>query len=173
MTLLAPIRAVCFDWGGTLMSEQGPDDIPMALWPAVALVEGALECLQALDGQVPLAIASNASLSSRPMVERALARVGIERYFSHIFCFVEIGHRKDQAAFWQVVAHELAVPLDSLAMLGDSYEQDALGPRRFGVQGVWFNPHGRLPKGEIATPQVQRLTTFSAWVTTALPPPSR
>ena len=29
------IRAVCFDWGGTLMSEAGPEDIPMCDWPEV------------------------------------------------------------------------------------------------------------------------------------------
>jgi hypothetical protein len=25
------MRAVCFDWGGTLMAEDGPPDLPMAL----------------------------------------------------------------------------------------------------------------------------------------------
>ncbi|QLF94204.1 HAD family hydrolase [Pseudomonas sp. ABC1] len=168
--LLAPVRAVCFDWGGTLMSERGPADIPMAQWPEVALIEGALECLHALEGKVPLAIATNASASTRPMVEAALARVGIARYFSHVFCFTEIGHRKDQAAFWQVVARELAVPLDSVAMVGDSYEQDALGPSRFGVQSVWFNPLDRSQPEGSATPQVQDLPSFSSWVLARLQP---
>ncbi|MEO7743381.1 MAG: hypothetical protein ABIR98_10620 [Usitatibacter sp.] len=30
-----------FDWGGTLMSEEGPLDLPMALWPEVRTSSGA------------------------------------------------------------------------------------------------------------------------------------
>ena len=57
--LPAPIRAVCFDWGGTLMVDDGPDDLPMYEWPSVTAVPGARECLAALHGRVPLCIATN------------------------------------------------------------------------------------------------------------------
>ena len=43
MPLLAPpLHAVCFDWGGTLMGEDGPPGLPMADWPRLTVVDGAL-----------------------------------------------------------------------------------------------------------------------------------
>lgn len=165
MNPLSHIRAACFDWGGTLMSEQGgPDDVPMALWPRVVAIDGAIECVRALSGRLPLAIATNASVSRRSMIERALSRVGLARYFDHIFCFTELGYRKDQVEFWRTVERDLAIPLHAIAMIGGSYEQDVLHPRRFGAQAVWFNHGGRAAHAGAAVPSVEALSTFSAWV---------
>ena len=168
MNPLFHVRAVCFDWGGTLMSEQGgPDDVPMAQWPHVEVIDGALACVQALSGRLPLAIATNASVSRRPMIELALSRVSLARYFSHIFCFTELGYRKSQVEFWRAVEQQLAVPLSAIAMIGDSYEQDAFYPRRFGAQAVWFNHAGKASRDEVAVPTVAALPTFAAWVMSA------
>ncbi len=42
------IQAVCFDWGGTLMFEQGvPAAAPMGLWPQVKVIKGATQALAA------------------------------------------------------------------------------------------------------------------------------
>lgn len=136
------IRAVCLDWGGTLMSEDGPPDRPMGLWPVLEVLPGARECLTRLHGVVPLAIATNATVSRRPLIERALERVGLREFFAEIFCFTEIGYRKSEPEFWTVVEGRLGVPLSEIAMVGDSAEQDALAPRRFGVQAWWLNPTG-------------------------------
>ena len=155
-----PIQAVCFDWGGTLMSEAGPADLPMALWPEVSAIEGAHACLEALSG-FRLAIATNASVSSRPMIERALARVGLERWFRDIFCFTELGCRKSELAFWQTVSRSLGVPLEAIAMIGDSLDQDVVAPASFGVFAVWFNAGGRAPAPPgTGVPVVTGLTQF-------------
>ncbi|GAA5784741.1 HAD family hydrolase [Chitiniphilus shinanonensis] len=168
MNPLHQIKAACFDWGGTLMSERGgPDDLPMGLWPRVEAIEGAAEALAALKGRVPLAIATNATVSGRAMIELALRRVGFDEYFQNIFCYIELGCRKDQPEFWSAVAHGLGVPLAGIAMIGDSYEQDAHYPRSFGVQGVWFDPSGSAARKQVATPVVAHLPTFAAWVTSA------
>lgn len=159
--------AVCFDWGGTLMSEAGPQDRPMASWPEVKMIDGAAEALAALSGKYRLCIATNASISRRPMIERALERVGLRGYFSELFCFTEIGHRKDEPEFWQTVSRTLALPLDRIAMVGDSIEQDVLAPRRFGVATVWFNEAGRHPAPAEPLRQVTWLPEFSRWVDTA------
>ncbi len=149
------------------MSERGPEDIPMGLWPEVEVVEGAAKALEVLHGKLPLAIATNASVSRRPMIELALERVGFEKYFQHIFCYTELGYRKDQPEFWLAVEQRLAVPLNHIAMVGDSYEQDAEAPRSFGVQGVWFNPAGSISGEGTSIPAVQRLETFAEWATSA------
>ena len=170
MNPLREVRAVCFDWGGTLMAEQGgPEDRSMAYWPEVHAIEGALEALAALDGLLPLAVATNASVSRRPDIELALARVGMARYVSHIFCFTELGCRKDSLAFWQAVESGLGVPMARIAMVGDSLEQDARAPRRLGVQRVWFKPDGAAT--EVSdVPMVDRLATFAQWVREAAAP---
>lgn len=137
------LQAICFDWGGTLMSEDGPQDRPMALWPRIQVTPGAAEALAALAQRWPLYIATNASVSTRPLVAQALQRAGLLQHLQQIFCFTDIGARKDQAAFWQAVAAGTGVSPAATAMVGDSLEQDVLAPRRFGVHTVWFNPEGR------------------------------
>ncbi|WP_454914255.1 HAD family hydrolase [Variovorax gossypii] len=165
MNPLSDIRAVCFDWGGTLMSEEGPPEISMGLWPTVHAISGAAECLSRLASKMPLAIATNASVSRRPMIELALARVDFANYFSEIFCFTDLGHRKSQPEFWHAVTSGLGLQPQQIAMIGDSFEQDALYPRQFGIQGVWFNPAEALTPGfHSEIPQVADLSTFASWV---------
>ena len=157
----AGVRAVCFDWGGTLMSEDGPDDRPMAVWPTVRAIDGAAETLAALHGRFPLSIATNASISTRPQIERALARAGLLRYVAEIFCFTELGVRKESPAFWRIVSQSLGVAAAELAMIGDSLEPDVLAPRRAGIQAVWFNEGGRRPAPAEPAPAVARLIDFA------------
>jgi len=164
LRLVAPVRAVCFDWGGTLMSEAALEECGRS---QVTAVPGAAACLAELAGVVPLCVATNASVSGRAVIERALERVGFLGHFADIFCHAELGVRKDDPAFWRVVAERTGVPLDTLAMVGDSLEQDCLAPRRFGVQGVWFDPSGRgLPRGS-DVPRVQHLVDFAHAVRSA------
>ena len=92
----ATISAICFDLGGTLMSEDGPQDISIALWPHVQATAGAADCLASLAGRFPLCIATNASVSNSAMIRRALERVNFAHYFSHIFCYTDLGYRKGQ-----------------------------------------------------------------------------
>lgn len=147
--LRAPIQAVCFDWGGTLMVDDGPDGVPMCLWPRVAVVPGARDCLAALHGHVPLYLATNAAQSSRGMIAQALGRVDLLRYVSDIFCFTGIGFRKDHPGFWNAVRQRVGVPLERVVMVGDSLEHDVRGPGRFGLQTVWFDRDGtRRPTGD-------------------------
>lgn len=170
--LRAPIRAVCFDWGGTLMSEAGPEDLPMSEWREVSAICGARECLDALRGFAPLCVATNATISRRPMIERALERVGLHDYFAGIFCYTELGYRKSERGFWRVVETELGVPLSCIAMVGDSLEQDVCAPRRLGVQAVWFNEREtntrtgtEVPRSSpLEVPEVSSLVEFAALV---------
>jgi FMN phosphatase YigB (HAD superfamily) len=167
---LHDVRAVCFDWGGTLMTEDGPEGLPMTSWPVVQAVEGAEDCLRQLEGRVPLAIATNATHSGRDMIVLALERVGLRRYFDHVFCFAEIGFRKGDPEFWEVVSRGLGVPLARIAMVGDSWEQDALLPRRFGVQAVWFAGRGAALPASPEVPVVRDLALFARWVLEAAVP---
>ena len=136
-------RAVLFDWGGTLMSEDGPLDIPMGMWPEVRAIDGARETLAALAPTHRIAIATNATVSNREMIERALERVALRGYVTDIFCFTELGVRKDSPDFWSKVLATLKARPTDVAMVGDTLDQDVIAPRRHGVYSVWFNEGGR------------------------------
>ena len=152
------MRWVLFDWGGTLMSEDGPLDIPMALWPEVHAIAGARETLEALvKGGHRVALVTNASVSPRNMIEVALGRVGLRDSVSEIFCYTEIGARKDSDEFWRAVLDRLGADPVEVAMIGDSVEQDVVAPRRFGINAIWFNEDGRQSPDPRGVPMIRRL----------------
>ena len=138
----APHRWALFDWGGTLMTEVGPLDLPMALWPEVHAIEGAHEALATLSRRYRIGLATNASVSRRNMIEVALGSVGLRDHVSEILCYTEIGARKDSDEFWRAALEVLQAEADDVAMVGDSLEQDVLGPGTFGIYTIWFNANG-------------------------------
>jgi HAD superfamily hydrolase (TIGR01509 family) len=148
---------VLFDWGGTLMSEEGPLDLPMALWPEVKAIPGAHETLAALSSRVRIGVATNASISTRSMIEVALGRVGLREYVGEVFCYSDIGARKDSDEFWRAVLERLGVDPAHVAMIGDSVEQDVVAPRDFGICSVWFNEDGRNPPDPRGLPMITTL----------------
>lgn len=148
---------VLFDWGGTLMSEDGPLDLPMALWPEVKAIEGAHETLATLKASARIGVATNASVSTRNMIEAALGRVGLREHVAEVFCYSDIGARKDSDEFWRAVLDRLGVEPANVAMIGDSVEQDVVAPRDFGIYSVWFNEEGRQPADPRGEPMITRL----------------
>jgi FMN phosphatase YigB (HAD superfamily) len=138
-TVKAKLRFVLFDWGDTLMSEVGPVDIPMADWEQVRVIGGASEVLSLLSPKYRIAIATNATVSKKLDVARALERAGLKRFVDKIFCSTELGHKKSEPEFWDAVLAQLGAQKDELIMIGDSLEQDVLGPMRAGIRAIWFN----------------------------------
>jgi putative hydrolase of the HAD superfamily len=134
----AGIRFILFDWGDTLMSEDGPVDIAMVHWQHVRAIEGASEVVAALAKRYTLAIVTNATVSKRLDIVQALERVGLATFFSEIFCYTEIGRKKDEPEFWQVVLTRLGALPNEVIVIGDSFEQDVLGPMKCDIQAIWF-----------------------------------
>jgi len=120
------------------MSEDGPADIAMAHWQHVRAIEGASEVVAALAIRYTLAIVTNATVSKRPDIVHALERVGLATFFSEIFCYTDIGRKKDEPEFWQVVLTRLGAAPGEVIVIGDSLEQDVLGPMKCGIQAIWF-----------------------------------
>ena len=160
----ADARWVLFDWGGTLMSEEGPLDIPMALWPEVHAIDGAHEALATLARRYRIGVATNASVSRRNMIEMALGRVGLRDWVSDVFCYSDIGARKDEDGFWRAVLERAGVEASHIVMVGDSLEQDVLAPRSFGIASIWFNEAGRQPPDPRGAPVIERLADAPAAV---------
>jgi len=158
-----PLAWVLFDWGGTLMSEDGPLDTPMELWPEVRAVDRAPEVLAALAGRHRIAVATNAAASDSAAIRKAFRRVSLDAYVSEIFCFRELGFRKTDARFWDAVVARLGVSRAEILMVGDDLENDVLAPGRAGIASVWFNPaRAPAPAGTTAIARLDELPQLVA-----------
>jgi len=155
------------------MADDGPDDVPMALWPEVRPIDGARAMLAELAPRYRIAVATNASASDGALVRRALERVSLAEHVSAVFCSRDIGSKKDTARFWEAVASGLGVRLADLVMLGDSLEQDVLAPSRFGVRTIWFNPNGVPVPSGLAAPVARRLADVPGLLEASLAPKAR
>jgi membrane-associated phospholipid phosphatase/phosphoglycolate phosphatase-like HAD superfamily hydrolase len=151
----ASVRVVLFDWGNTLMVDDGQPG-SMAEWPRVAAVPGAAEALAALHGRYRLCVATNADDSGADEVMAALGRVGLARFIDRVFSSRDIGARKPDPAFYAAVLEALRAdaatkgepPLraDQVVMIGDNFENDVVGAWAAGLEAIWFNPdHTPLP----------------------------
>ncbi len=136
-------RFILFDWGDTLMKDDPTMNLPMARWPRVEAVEGAVDCLKKLKGLRPplvLALATGAEVSTEVEIRQALARVELDELIDRVFCFKNCGLRKPTLEFYEHVLKELGARPQEAVMVGDSYEKDVLAANRAGLRAVWFNP---------------------------------
>src|SRR5438105_14201633 len=143
--------------GVTLMSEDGPAETPMALWPEVRAIDGAEVVLRILASRYRIAVATNATVSDGTSIRRALARVALDAFVAEIFCFRDLGLKKADARFWDVVAARLAVPRAQLLMVGDDLENDVLAPRRAGIASIWLNWKQAPTPAGVVVPTIERL----------------
>jgi len=132
-------RHIAFDWGDTLMPDDPTKKEPMFLWPTLTVFPDAQEVLPYLAARVTLSLATNAEHSDEEMIKRALARVGIDRYFDQIFCFRRVGKKKADPGFWQFLLSSLITNADDVWMVGDSFEGDVVPSSRAGIYSVWLN----------------------------------
>ncbi len=156
---------ILFDWGDTLMSEAGPLDIPMADWPEVRCIDGAHEVLALLSKSHSLSIATNATVSKRFDVWRALDRVHLRPFIHEVFCFTELGHKKSEPEFWQIILSRLGAQKSELIMIGDSLEQDVLGPTQSGTRAIWFNWKGEKCQPGVSVESIHSLSELPALLT--------
>ena len=157
------VRVVLFDWGNTLMVDDGQVG-PMADWPRVTAVPGAAEVLAALHGRYRLCVATNADESGEAEVMEALDRVGLARFIDRVFSSRDLGARKPDPAFYAAVLDALRTdaaargepPLSvgQVIMVGDTYENDVLGALAAGLKAVWLDPSGALESRRASDAQV-------------------
>jgi HAD superfamily hydrolase (TIGR01509 family) len=130
---------ILFDWGDTLMRDNPNYDGPMATWPQVEVVPGAVEALTALKPHWLLAVATNAADSDEEAIWAALRRGGLDRLLDKVYCFRKIGHKKPSQAFFTYILKNLGLKPNAVLMVGDSFELDVLGANQSGIRSVWLN----------------------------------
>jgi putative hydrolase of the HAD superfamily len=121
---------ILFDWGDTVMKDDPASNVPMVEWQTVEIIPGiefVLAYLQSSGRRIVLA--TSASISNESQIWAVLARVGLDKYFSQIFCFENTSLAKG-VEFYRHILGQLGIhPLDAL-MVGDSFEKDVLDSKR-------------------------------------------
>jgi putative hydrolase of the HAD superfamily len=143
---------VLFDWGDTVMRDDPASIVPMVEWQTVTVIEGIAEVLEYLRSSGRRAVlATSAEISDEGQIRGALARVGLDEYFSHIYCFKNTQLPKGEE-FYRHILRDLDIPANDALMVGDSFPKDVQAANAAGIFAVWFNPRSEdVRKGELYT----------------------
>lgn len=156
------VRAICLDWGDTLMADEGPAGVPMADWPEVRVLPQVADVLAALAPRYPLYVASNAADSTQADIERALSRGGLRHFFSGVFCQRSLGWHKTQPEFWAAICAQLGRLPGEVLMVGDGLEQDVRAPLGAGLQALWLRPAGAPEAADVVA--LDSLAQLPRWL---------
>ena len=132
--------AVLVDWGDTVMRDIPERITPMVEWEQVEVIDGIAEVLAYLQASGrQIVLATSASISDESQIRGALARGGLDVYFSRIYCFSNTNLPKGQA-FYRHILNDLNIPASEAIMVGDGFEKDVQMPNLLGMFAIWFNP---------------------------------
>ncbi len=130
---------VLFDWGDTVMRDYPEKTTPMVEWDTVEAIEGIADVLAYLqDSGRQIALATSADVSTEAQIRAALARCGVDIYFSRIYSFTNTNLKKGEG-FYRYILNDLSIPAAEVIMVGDHFEKDVQVPNRLGMFAVWFN----------------------------------
>jgi putative hydrolase of the HAD superfamily len=131
---------VLFDWGDTVMRDYPEITTPMIEWETVEIIDGIADVLAYLHASGRrIILATSANISDENQIRGALARVGVEQYFSRIYCFKTTNLPKGEE-FYRFILNDLDTAVSDAMMVGDHLEKDVHVPNSLGMFGVWFNP---------------------------------
>ena len=132
--------SVLFDWGDTVMRDDPASTVPMVEWPTVEVIEGIADVLEYLRSSGRrIVLATSAAISDENQICAALARGGLDSYFSRIYCFKNT-HLPKGEAFYRHILSNLGIPASDALMVGDGFEKDVQAANAAGIFAVWFNP---------------------------------
>jgi len=103
------------------------------------VLPGALDLLERLAAEVPLALVTNGP----PDIQRLkIEQAGIGSYFSAVVISGAVGLGKPDPAVFGRALELLDVAPENAVMVGDSWERDVAGALASGIRPVWIS-HGR------------------------------
>lgn len=137
---ILPAAIILFDWGDTVMVDDPVSTTPMVEWETVCAVQGIVEALERLHASGRACIlATSAAISDEAQIRGALARVGVDGFFTKIYCFKNTGLPKGVDFYHRILA-DLGLPAEAAVMVGDTFEKDVTAANAAGLFAVWFNP---------------------------------
>ncbi|WP_230200203.1 HAD family hydrolase [Bacillus niameyensis] len=140
---MTQIKAIIFDWGDTLMRDFPQFKGAMAHWERVEEIPKVKETLEILSGKYVCCVASNAGDSDTELMALALNRVGIKKYFHHLFTSRELKAAKPNPDFFKKVVENLNFKPEECMMVGNDYEKDIVPAKAVGIHTVLFAEEGR------------------------------
>lgn len=140
--LWTELKGVVWDWGDTLMRDIPGQPGPMASWPHVEAMPGALRALRALSRLPVHCVATNATDSDGRGVAEALGRVGLREHLTHFFTSGELGVSKPDPAFFRRVAQEVGIEPGHLMAVGNDLQKDIVPAMTVGMVTVWVSSVG-------------------------------
>jgi FMN phosphatase YigB (HAD superfamily) len=145
-----PYPIILLDWGDTVMRDDPAITTPMVEWERIEVIEGIAEVLAYLHSSGRrIVLATSASISDEHQIHGALARGGLDIYFSGIYCFKNTNLPKGEA-FYHHILNDLNISAADALMVGDGFEKDVQIPNMLGVFAVWFNPRSdELDKSDL------------------------
>jgi putative hydrolase of the HAD superfamily len=131
---------VLLDWGDTVMCDDPAMTMPMVEWETVEIIDGITEVLAYLQASGRhIILATSADVSDERQIRGALARGGLDPFFSRIYCFKNTNLQKGDA-FYRHILKDLNIPASDTLMVGDHFGKDVQIPNGLGMFAVWFNP---------------------------------
>ncbi|MGZ9234791.1 MAG: HAD family hydrolase, partial [Anaerolineales bacterium] len=119
-----PYLTVLFDWGDTVMRDHPEITIPMVEWETVEVIEGVADVLEYLHSSGRrIVLATSAEISDEDQIRGALARGGLDTYFSNVYCFKNTKLPKGEA-FYRHILNDLGIRASETFMIGDGFEKD-------------------------------------------------
>ena len=115
--------------------------------------DGAVALLEAVRARARVGIVTNNLHAEQADKLRVC---GLDRLVDALVVSEEAGVSKPDPAIFALALDRLEVSPADAVMIGDSWENDVVGARRAGIDGIWFNPAG-LPPPE---PSVRVLRTL-------------
>jgi FMN phosphatase YigB (HAD superfamily) len=135
----------------------------MVEWATIQVIEGIADVLRYLHASGRrMILATSAQISDEDEIRGALARAGLDSYFSKIYCFQNTQLSKSKA-FYHHILSDLGISAAEAMMVGDSFEKDVQDANMAGLFAVWFNPiSDEICKDELHTTvtSMQELGTF-------------
>ena len=147
MTTQLRYPTILFDWGDTVMRDDPSMTSPMVEWKKVEVIDGIADVLAYLRASGRrIVLATSAEVSDESQIRGALARGGLDRYFSGIYCFKNT-HLQKGEAFYRHILNDLGIPFSDALMVGDGFESDVQIPNSLEMFAVWFNPISEETRG--------------------------
>lgn len=143
-------------------------DVPEALAPdmaavylqgridGLALLDHAVELVQAVAGQARLGMITNGGSSEQRL---KITTVGLDRFFPQPLISDEVGVQKPDPAIFEQALTSLEVSASNAVYIGNSFVNDVEGAAAVGMDTIWLDHHGSGPPPQAAT--TPTLTTAS------------
>ena len=114
----------------------------------LALLDHAVELVQAVAGQTRLGMITNGGSSEQRL---KITTVGLDRFFPEPLISDEVGVQKPDPAIFQQALTALDVAASDAVYIGNSFVNDVEGAAAVGMDTIWLDHHGGGPPPQAAT----------------------